>query len=556
MTAETATATNKTISRMAKLLDSVFSFFAAHPLLTLAGLVFLCTVFTVDSRALWFSDEVRHGNAFQHLVEANNWLVMHMNGLPYHDKPPLYFWSLWVLYQFFGEITPSLFFTAAALWGYAFLCSTYLLARKVGGLNEKRSLLACLLLLATPFFQMIIHYARMDLMFATFVCLTYTTFYVALQQDGPNKYTILGFFFAGIAVLTKGQFGPSLPILTVAVYLFWTGQPMRMFKWDVILGGILLVGMIMAWLGGAYLVEGPGFIDNIINKQVLGRTFGTWHHKEPFFYYMIAGPLIWLPWTFLLFTAPVRKALTVSYWKERWAKRREVTGMSYLWMAWFSGFVFFSAVSIKVLIYVLPLLAPLAIVTASSLHKLDVLQSRRFWGLVPLWALLMVGVFLVGDKAVQWDIPFEGTYLLAALFALGAYWIWMMRKGTAVQLVTLMLVFTLLYVTPLFGIMAPSLDPAMSTKAPSLMIKEYREKGYTPMTFKVYSGVYTYYSGKNILETYNYPELDAFVLEHPKTIAAMSLNKWKNWKNKPASAKVIDTHWMVDRKQVLVLIDE
>jgi 4-amino-4-deoxy-L-arabinose transferase len=56
---------------------------------------FFAIVFCVNlliPRDLWVQDEARYGEVLREMIATQGWLVPHLNGYPYPDKPPLFFW--------------------------------------------------------------------------------------------------------------------------------------------------------------------------------------------------------------------------------------------------------------------------------------------------------------------------------------------------------------------------------------------------------------------------------------------------------------------------------
>jgi hypothetical protein len=104
-------------------LERVFAVVARHPPTTLTGILGVQTLLHLSSRELWYSDEIRYANAFEQMMQAKKWLVLYLNGVPYPDKPPVYFWFLAILHWIMGHMRPSLFFLGAALSGLFFLWS-------------------------------------------------------------------------------------------------------------------------------------------------------------------------------------------------------------------------------------------------------------------------------------------------------------------------------------------------------------------------------------------------------------------------------------------------
>ena len=83
-------------------------------------------------RDLWVQDEARYGEVLREMLESGRWLVPHLNGFPYPDKPPVYFWLVAALGALTsqGELAFRLFTllsTVAATFG------TWVLGRRLAG---------------------------------------------------------------------------------------------------------------------------------------------------------------------------------------------------------------------------------------------------------------------------------------------------------------------------------------------------------------------------------------------------------------------------------------
>ena len=64
--------------------------FPLAALLLLAPVLFLANTWGYD---LWPADEPRFGQVAREMMESGDYLVPHINGEPYKEKPPLLFWS-------------------------------------------------------------------------------------------------------------------------------------------------------------------------------------------------------------------------------------------------------------------------------------------------------------------------------------------------------------------------------------------------------------------------------------------------------------------------------
>jgi 4-amino-4-deoxy-L-arabinose transferase-like glycosyltransferase len=523
-----------------RLITRLWNVLRDHPWLTMLLGVAAQTWFTLNNRALWFSDEVRYANAYQNLVNHGKWLVLSLNGQPYPDKPPVYFWLLWLIDTLTPADMPTVFFAGAALSGLFFLASAYLLARALGFDRSVR--LACVLMLLSTFFLVgLFHYSRMDLLFAGLIVLSHACLFRAVSGPEQGRWPLLAFVLAGLATLTKGPLGFILPLLTVTLYLLWRGEARRLLTRAMGVGLLAMLAMLAAWVGGVMLAEGPSFlVDTVLGKHVLQRATHTFHHREPVSYYFIALPLAWLPWSLFALVAPVRRLVSLEAWGGLWAARREAGPTVFLWIMFGATFVFLSSLSGKVLIYILPMFPPLALLTAQAMTGLDTARSSRFWTCAAgLWLVLGGGLLVAGDL-LPFPVPLRGLGIAACLLLLGgAGLIVLRRRGSKACLLWSALAVTL-WLYPVGLMVAPSLDDAMSPRRQGEIIGAHVRQGYAPVAHKVYSGIFTYYAGHDIEETGDFAELADLLRERGRVVLVIRERHWDEWPDRPADLRVID----------------
>jgi len=525
---------------MKAIASRIWGFLEDHPWLTMIVAVFAQTWFTMCNRALWFSDEVRYANAYQNLVEKGNWMVLALNGQPYPDKPPVYFWFLWLLDTVTPADMPTVFSLGAALSGLFFLMASYILARTLK-FNRSVSLTGILVLLSTFFLVGLFHYSRMDLMFTALIVLSHACLFRALQQEDQGRWPLYGWLLAGVATLVKGPLGFIFPLLTCLLYLLWKGEIRRLFTRPMAWGIVSMLGLLVAWIAGVILTEGPSFLLNtVLGKHVLQRATHTFHHREPISYYFIALPLACLPWTLFAFVAPVKKLFLPQHWRTLWTNRKEAGPLSFLWIMFGATFIFLSCLSGKVLIYILPMFTPLALLMADGMPRLDEKHTNRFWTLVAgFWCVMGAGLVLAGDL-LPFQVPVRGMGIAAVTLMAGGAAIMALRKtGFKAGLICSTLAVTL-WLYPVGALVAPSLDNAMSPQHQGSRIGELITAGYTPVAFKIYSGIFTYYAGHDIIETGDWDNLDSLMTNNDKVVLSIREKHWKQWKDRPADLRVVD----------------
>jgi 4-amino-4-deoxy-L-arabinose transferase-like glycosyltransferase len=271
-----------------------------------------------------------------------DYLVPHLNGEVYSEKPPLFFW-LSALGQAAG-----LGFNAgrvvAGLASLGTLLLTWGLARRF--LTDRAALLGAAVLGTTVFFPWLSRFGVLDVVLTFFVTLAVYGWY----RGGP--WVVLFYMGMGLAVLTKGPVGVVLAAFAALSSAISRGSGGR--PWHLLWGVPLTAAIVAAWLWPACVRGGPAYTDAILWKQNVGRAVESWSHARPFWYYVpyLAG--LFFPWVlFLPWAAP-------SAWRQKGLLRAML-----LWAA--IGFVFFSFVSGKRDRYLTPLFPPLAIVVGAWL---------------------------------------------------------------------------------------------------------------------------------------------------------------------------------------------
>lgn len=537
---------------------------ARQPLLAVALLLALQTVFLLDSRALWFSDEIRYANVFDNLLERGKWLVLYLNGEFYPDKPPVFFWLLWLLHQ--GSVLagkaltgPPLFFLGAAVSGLLYLTGALRLARLTDP-DPRLRLATGLMLLTTFYFIGLTHYLRMDLLFGALILAAEVCLFRAWQKETAHPWTMAGFSLAALAVLTKGPLGLALPVLGSLVYLAWVGRLRRFWRLDVWRGFALGLVILAAWLTGALILEHHAYIQNIFVDQIYRRATDTWHHEQPFYHYLFTFPAAFLPWTLLLVVLPMGRLLSRDFWRELWQDRRDLEpgqqGTAYCWALLLSGFLLLSVVSIKIVVYLLPLFAPLTVLAAQRLVWLGVRRSRILFGLLAGLLALVGAVLPFVNLLHPWPVEVQGGILCGLTLLLLALGLWKLapRELPLPSLLFLALGLTL-WVQPVGRMLVPSLDAVMSPQAQGELMAAHIDKGYVPFGYKLYSGTYTWYAGQDVRELTDLQELEAELARTPKAVLGLRKRFWNEWPQRPEHLRLVHEQWIADREYVLVVQD-
>ncbi len=542
-----------------KALDWIYASATENPLLWFLVLLALQTLPYLWARELWYSDEIRYANVFEHVYHKGKWLVLYLNGQYYPDKPPVYFWLLSLIRLLIGTERPPLFFLGAAVSGGLYLWATWSLSRATLGKLYKQNGLhvaAGFVLLSTFYFVGLCHYSRMDLLFGALIIASQVCLFRAwLTKCDAFRWCMYGFGLAALATLTKGPLGLAFPLLSSLVFLAWRGRLKRFWSKDVLYGMLVCVGILLLWLAAVLLIEDPSYLWNILYDQIYKRATNTWHHEQPFYHYLLTFPAAFVPWTLLLVVFPWSEMRTRAWWRNI-ADRRKLApaGETYLWVCFLSGFLLLSAISIKIVVYLLPLFAPLAVLTGLGLLRLKPEQSDRlFFWTGRFWLLL--GVALIVASLVLWGkvsaLGLSGCGWLAGLIG------WMFLRGIdrrrVRQGLALAVAGVTIWLIPAGFWLAPSLDATLSPKAQADVLRAYLQEGYAPVVYKVYSGTYSYYAGQNLPETDDPQAVLQVLNDNPKAILAIRDKHWNQWQDKPEGLEIVDRQQVADKTYLLLV---
>jgi len=322
----------------------------------------------------------------------------------------------------------------------------------------------------------------------------------------------------------------------------------------------------MAWVAAAYISGEHEYLKNIFYKQIYKRAVNAPHHLQPFYHYALTLPLAWMPWTLILLAPPVKKFLTPGFWKGVWAARQNPNqGATYLWIMVIGGFALLSVVSIKIIVYLLPLFPALAVLTAHTLARLSERAGKRLFMAIGILFLTLGVNAPFANFMHPWPIKVKGLlWVAAASLGLGCLLIKYARRMPPLHALLLLALGVTVWIQPLSLVTAPSLDPAMSPKAQATLMGEYVRKDYVPAAYKIYSGIYNYYAKidprggayEQIIETQDLEKIETIIRDNPRVVLAMRRSYWEDWENRPESVKIVHEQWIVDRPFVLAVKEE
>ncbi len=213
-----------------------------RPLLVvlLLAISFLAFNHVIDLR----SEEGRRALVSIEMLESGNWMVPHLNGEPYYNKPPAYNWVIAFFFALFGNFSEWVLRLPGALSLLASGGLVFLFARKY--VHRDRALLLATAYLCSSdlLFYGSVNAGEIDLFYAFVVLLQVFSIFHFHQRKQWWLLFFSSYFFMAIGVLTKGLPSIAFQALTLVPYLIIQGDWKRLVGLPHIAGGLFSAGLM------------------------------------------------------------------------------------------------------------------------------------------------------------------------------------------------------------------------------------------------------------------------------------------------------------------------
>ena len=474
-------------------------------------------IFNLGGRDLWEPDETRYAVIAREMEETGNWILPHLNGEVYAEKPPLSFWLVNLSAFFVGENNALTNRLPSALAGLVALFITFLIGERLFSLRA--GFLSAMILGTCILFPQLSRWVMLDSLFTLFFLLTLFFFYLGYEKEERRRrcYLLAG-LFTGLAILTKGP----AAYLTLPILLILAGIQKNLRKFwcrELLLGFLLSVIVVLIWWIPACWVGGKDYIHWILFKQALGTYVegGRHFHEEPFYFYLIRFPAEFVPWIVFL---PAGFVLGL---RKKFGKRKEFLFLS-IWF--FFIFLFFTVSKGKKDNYLLPLYPAAALMVGAVWdHGFQSEEGKKGFlpGLLLLTLLFFAGAVLFLLKIPQRFYPALMDYYFIALSVLSYLWIssffsllFFIKKKRWASFISLMIAFILLHLH--FSFLLPRFDPQKSARVFSQRILKRMEPEDELKTYSLKSNGLLYYTKKPYIESIQSKERFFEVLSSPKRV--------------------------------------
>jgi len=322
------------------------------------ALFLLVYVVPLGVRPMLFPDEFRYAEIPREMLATGDWVVPHLDGLRYFEKPVLGYWLNAAAIAVFGENAFAVRFFSSVAAGISAFC-VFLLVRRYAR-DKFAALLAAAVFLSSFEVLIVSTVAVLDSMFTMFVTAGMTVFFFAdMERRRWRKTCLLALFglFCGLAFLVKGFVVFAVAAVAIVPFLIWQRRAAELFKiiWPPMITAALVA---LPWSLLVYARE-KDFWHYFFWTEHIQRfiSASSAEHPEPFWFFvpcLLGGAF---PWIVLL-------PAIISGLKKTCFKTPLIR-YSACWFLW--PFIFFSASRGKLTTYILPCFPPLAILVSTAL---------------------------------------------------------------------------------------------------------------------------------------------------------------------------------------------
>jgi len=387
-------------------------------------IVVLTVGYGIGGYGLIEPDEGRNAEVAREMAATNNYVLPHLNGLPYLDKPVLFFAAVAAAIEVFGvnEFAARL---ASLLLGLATAALTGWFAFRFWGRDA--AVVAATATATAPLALGLSRIVIMDTMLSFFVVTALVCFFFAVENrnstpsEAPIRrpwyvWTLIAWAAMGLGVLTKGPVAFAVPLLVAAPYAIRRRASLAV--WHP-LGPVLMFAVALPWVW-AVSREIPNFLHYVVVTETWARmTTDELRRTEPVWFFLpvlLAGTF---PWSIVALSNFRAKNIP-----EKSADRR-LRLYLLLWLV--VPLIFFSLSRGKQEQYMLPLVPAVALLVASRWtgRPKGVRVAGAIWGILGLAMLIVAALGVPGletdrvpaEVAVQTATGFGVAALVGAAFA-------------------------------------------------------------------------------------------------------------------------------------------
>ncbi|HEY7180465.1 MAG TPA: glycosyltransferase family 39 protein [Blastocatellia bacterium] len=356
-------------------------------LLLLSLLTALIYIGSAWRPALQDDADASHARAAREIVERNDWVTLHINGIRYLEKAPLMYWAVALSYKIFGftEFATRLPLAISAM---LLVAAVYCFGRWMGGGRAGfYSGLAMSVGLGVYLFTRIM---IPEVIITFFLTVAFYFFLKVYYGELDSRWAYVFYACMAAAVLSKGLIGVIFPCGVLFVFVLMTGGWRRLWQMRPVSGMLIFLIIAVPWHALAIWRNEKFFWFYFINEHFL-RYLGK---RYPADYDTVPIASFWLLHLVWLFPFSVFLPLAWRRLRDLWRpteREDQLRLFAWLWALVVIGFFSFST---RQEYYTFPAFPALALLAGAGLARGEMEKSR--WATLGQGLLAFFGVAVGG----------------------------------------------------------------------------------------------------------------------------------------------------------------
>ncbi|MGE5346795.1 MAG: ArnT family glycosyltransferase [Acidithiobacillales bacterium] len=363
---------------------AIFLALAAGALYFLAG----------AERDFWAPDEPDFAEQTREMIERRDLLIPYQNGVPYSEKPPLFYWAIALTTPLSGfDVHPATTRLPSVLGAVSLVLGAAWLAGRRGGRIE--ALLAGAVTAAAPVVFWQGQFLQIDAFFSALLFWGFVAEWgVWNDPAAAPRWRWALHLLIPAAILAKGPLALVLLGLVAAVESLRARSLRPVLDLGPLRGAAVAILLVVPWYVAAARAGGPAYAYDLIVNQNWNRFWHAFDHIQPFWFYFESVFIDFAPWTLPALAASIllwRKGLL----RERPELRHAATVFA-------ACFLFLSASQSKQGKYLLVAYPFAAVLLAAGVKAAeeDGRAGRPAWRSALRGYALLVGLLFAGAAAV------------------------------------------------------------------------------------------------------------------------------------------------------------
>lgn len=396
----------------------------------------------LSNHGLWSADEPRVAEIGREMAVTGNWAVPMLDQKPFLEEPPLYYAALAAVFKAAGGASDRVVRIPSAVFAFAGVIALFFLGTMLFG--PRIGFISGLILATVAEYFRVAHWVIVDSALTCFIMFAMTLFMAGYLAESKGKkflFYALCYVACGFAFFSKGFIGIAIPGLAILVFLIFDKNLKEILRMHLWLGILIFIAMVLPWFLALWRQGGSDYLRVFLVHNHLQRFApgGSSGHNHPFYYYLTEFPPGFLPWSLLL--VPV---LHRSFSRSDALPERSKKGVLFAKCWFLTGFIFLSIASTKRVLYLMPIFAPIALLTAWYIDAtLARISFKKFenvflwlFGLLPFFCgVAAVPVYFYLSKVYDLGFPVRETSSIVAVAVvasgLSLAGLWFLRRGTA-----------------------------------------------------------------------------------------------------------------------------